>query len=205
MGKANGLCPGNVCKRMRIPENGAWGVYCQWAPQMLLPSPPESSVSAPAMLQPQQYTSPAPLSPTTCPHWGQPQLPAPGWDGGTGPGGQTLPWQIPWAAPTSCGPGKCPTTFLETFWGCWLVLCSLKVNASLGFLWDPGPGQSSGMQADTSTLCHSRVLGWNLLNFTYRHWLWKTLCWNQISKCNVGTWRTLFLLFLWQSLAIKIE
>lgn len=139
-----------------------------------------------------QLPTPLPgLSPTACPNVSQPQPLAPGWGGGTGPGGQTLPWQTPWAAPASWGPGNCSTTFLEMFWGCWLLLCSFKVNASLGFLQDPGPGQSSGRQGNTSTLCHSRVLGWNLLNFTCRYWLWKTLCWNQISKCNVGTWRTL--------------
>lgn len=30
------------------------------------------------------------------------------------------------------------------------------------------------------------------------------LCWSQIRKCNVGTLRTLFFLFLWQSLTVKI-
>lgn len=147
------------------------GVFIVSGHQQTLSAPaqPSRTISpAPTMLQLQQGPSPAPHSPAQPqPHNQSQPGHSPSCLHAAGVEGQTLRWQIPWATPTSWGPGNCSTTFLEMFWGRLLVLGSFKVNATLGFLWDPSPGQSSCRRASTSILCHSRVLGWNLPNFTY--------------------------------------
>lgn len=91
VGKSNGLCLGNVCKSLGIPENGAWGIYCQWAPAGLVCSCPTlqnhkscSNNAAAAAGSISSSPQPCPASaPQPVPTWAQPQLPPHGWGGGT--------------------------------------------------------------------------------------------------------------------------
>lgn len=63
VGKASGLCPGNVRKRQRNPDNEAWSVYCQGPGGTTRPDVACLAMSAPGTIKTKQGWSAAPHNP----------------------------------------------------------------------------------------------------------------------------------------------